>query len=279
MRTKVAPEPRPRAAAAATLADKALAVLGAAEPAEKVRLTRTAAQAWRAGTLEVGPAAALPGRPARPERPRLVPPHMVPKRKITRGPAGRIALLHAIAHIELNAIDLAWDLIARFAGTGLPRAFADDWVGVAAEEAEHFALIAGRLGELGAAYGDLPAHDGLWQTALSTRHDLAARLAVAPLVLEARGLDVTPGMIVKLRAAGDSASAEILAVILRQEIGHVAAGRRWFEHVCAQRGWPPQDAWRGLVRSHFKGSLKPPFNEDARAQAGFGPDYYAPPVP
>lgn len=278
MRTQVTLEPRPHPEAAASLADTALAVLGAAEPAEKVRLTRAAAHAWRAGALEIGSSACVPDRPARPPHPRLVPPHLVPKRKINRGTAGRVALLHAVAHIELNAIDLAWDLIARFAA-GLPHAFADDWVGVAAEEAEHFALIAGRLGELGAAYGDLPAHDGLWQTALATRHDLAARLAVVPLVLEARGLDVTPGMIAKLRAAGDGASAEVLEVIYRQEIGHVAAGRRWFEHVCAERGWPPQESWRGLVRRHFKGSLKPPFNTDARRRAGFGPDYYAPPGP
>ncbi len=279
MRTRVAPEPRPRAAAAATLTDRALAVLGAAEPAEKVRLTRAAARAWRQGALALGSMPPVPDRPARPRQPRLVPPHRVPKRKINRGPAGRIALIHAIAHIELNAIDLAWDLIARFSGTGLPHAFADDWVGVAAEEAEHFTLIAGRLSELGASYGDLPAHDGLWQSALGTRHDLAARLAVVPLVLEARGLDVTPAMIAKLRAAGDGASAAVLEVIYREEIGHVAVGRRWFEHVCAQRGWQPQDAWRDLVRRHFDGALKPPFNAEARRRAGFDPDDYTWPGP
>ena len=258
-----------------SLMQSALSVLGAEEPAEKIRLTRKTAHAWRRGALDLGYIASVPDRPARPARPHLVSPHLVPKRRINRGLAGRTALLHAIAHIELNAIDLAWDLIARFAKPSLPLAFVDDWVGVAAEEAEHFSLIDQRLCELGTMYGDLPAHDGLWQVALETRHDLAARLAVAPLVLEARGLDVTPTMITKLRAAGDETSAQILEVIFQQEIGHVATGLRWFENVCAQRGWIPQYTWRNLVRRHFKGNLKPPFNVDARCQAKFGPDYYA----
>ncbi len=261
-----------------TLAEAAFAVLSAADPAEKVRLTRSAARAWRAGGLALGPTSMPPDRPARPPRPTIVPPRLLAKRKIGAGPAGRIALLHAVAHIELNAIDLAWDLIARFAAPDLPRAFADDWLGVAEEEAKHFALVAGRLAELGAAYGDLPAHDGLWEAALATAHDLAARLAVAPLVLEARGLDVAPAMIARLRAAGDAASAEVLEVIYRDEIGHVAAGRKWFEYICARRGWRPEAAWRDLVRRHFKGGLKPPFNDDARRRAGFGPGYYATPV-
>jgi uncharacterized ferritin-like protein (DUF455 family) len=164
-----------------------------------------------------------------------------------------VALLHALAHIELNAIDLAWDLVARFAGNDLPRRFFDDWVAVADEEATHHGLLAARLAELGAAYGDLPAHDGLWEAAADTAHDLLARLAVVPLVLEARGLDVTPEMIRRLERAGDGASAAILRIIYRDEIKHVAAGRH-----------------------HFKGSLKPPFNNAARDEAGFGPSYYAP---
>lgn len=258
-----------------SLTQSALSVLRAAKPAEKIYLTRKTVQAWRRGALDLGYVASVPDRPARPMRPRLVSPNLVPKRKINRGLAGRTALLHAIAHIELNAIDLAWDLIARFAEPSLPLAFVDDWVGVAAEEAEHFALIDQRLRELGTMYGDLPAHDGLWQVALETRHDLAARLAVVPLVLEARGLDVTPTMIAKLRAAEDEISAQVLEVIFQQEIGHVAVGRRWFEHVCAQRGWTPQYTWQNLVRRHFTGNLKPPFNVDARRQAKFGPDYYA----
>ena len=179
-----------------TLAAGAVAVLAAAEPAAKVALSREVAEAWRGGDLMIGNADPPP-RPARPPRPLLRSPRDMPKRRNFGSPAGRIALLHALAHIELNAIDLAWDLIARFgvrgSATGWPRAFFDDWVAVAAEEAEHFSLLSDRLAALGSVYGDLPAHDGLWEAAAATAHDLLARLAVVPLVLEARGLDVTPG--------------------------------------------------------------------------------------
>ena len=179
-----------------------------------------------------------------------------------------------MAHIELNAINLAWDIVARF-GAAMPRAFADDWVGVAAEEAEHFALLAERLGALGAAYGDVPAHDGLWESAQTTADDLAARLAVVPLVLEARGLDVTPAMIARLEAVGDDASAAVLRRIYADEIGHVATGRRWFQWVCDRDGTEPGARWRALVAARFNGALKPPFNDEARGRAGFPPDWYA----
>lgn len=259
----------------AQLAAAAAAVLTAADPTEKLRLTEAASRAWRdSGITEIG-SAAPPGRPGRPERPRLVPPREVPRRRIGAEPAGRIALLHALAHIELNAVDLAWDLIARFTDAGLQRGFYDDWVGVAADEARHFGLLQGRLQALGAAYGDLPAHDGLWEAAEATAGDLLARLAVVPLVLEARGLDVTPGMIARLNTAGDAESAAILEVIYEDEIGHVAAGQRWFDFVCAARGQAPASTWQALVRRHFKGSLKPPFNEAARRQAGMSPEVYA----
>lgn len=188
--------------------------------------------------------------------------------------AGRTALLHALAHIELNAIDLAWDIIARFTGEDLPRAFYDDWVAVADEEAKHHGLLAARLASLGAAYGDLPAHDGLWQAAEATAHDLLARLAVVPLVLEARGLDVTPAMIAKCESAGESANAEVLRVIYEDEVGHVAIGKRWFDFLCRRRGLEPVTAWQTQVRRHFKGTLKPPFNTDGRAAAGFPASYY-----
>ncbi len=258
-----------------SLAERAVAVLGAAEPAAKVRLSRAAAADWRAGVIAAVGQGRPPDRPARPDRPRLAPPREMPRRR--SGAAGnRIALLHALAHIELNAIDLAWDLIARFTGAGLPRAFYDDWVGVAGEEANHFDLLAGRLADLGAAYGDLPAHDGLWQAAADTAGDLAARLAVVPLVLEARGLDVTPAMIARLERYGDAESAAVLGLIYRQEIGHVAAGRRWFEHVCAVRDVEPEPTYQQLVRRHFKGLLKPPFNIAARTEAGFGEQFYLP---
>jgi uncharacterized ferritin-like protein (DUF455 family) len=203
----------------------------------------------------------------------------MPKRRAGGSPAGRIALLHALAHIELNAIDLAWDIIARFAATALPREFYDDWITVAAEEAEHHALLAERLGAFGAAYGDLPAHDGLWQAAEATSHDLLARLAVVPLVLEARGLDVTPAMIARLDRLGDGESAAVLRRIYGDEIGHVATGMRWFEFLCRRDALPPMETYHALVRRYFKGALKPPFNEEARAAAGFAACFYAPLVP
>jgi len=257
-----------------TLAEQAVAILSTAEPRAKAEMAREVAAAWRAGAIaEVG-SAPPPERPARPARPELKRPGEVPKRKINRGTAGRGALLHALAHIELNAIDLAADIIARFTGEELPRGFYDDWLRVADEEGKHYLLLDDRLRDLGLAYGDLPAHDGLWQAAEETAHDLLARLAIVPLVLEARGLDVTPVMIAKLRAAEDHDSAAALTVIYEEEIGHVAIGKRWFDHLCARRGLGAQETWQDLVRRHFKGQLKPPFNDQARHQAGFPADFY-----
>jgi uncharacterized ferritin-like protein (DUF455 family) len=204
----------------------------------------------------------------------------MPKRRHFGTRFGHIALLHALAHIELNAIDLGWDIIARFAGqkelVDWTDEFAGDWVGVAAEEAEHFALLQGRLTALGAAYGDLPAHDGLWEAAAATKDDLLARLAVVPLVLEARGLDVTPEMIRRLDRAGDTDSAAVLDRIYRDEIGHVAVGARWFDRLCRERGLDAPTTFRDKVRCYFRGNLKPPFNRDARDAAGLPFAYYAP---
>ncbi len=259
------------------LTDAACAILLTPDPAEKARLSHETAAAWRSGILAATGSKRPPARPARPERPTLLPPASVPRRRINTALAGRIALLHAIAHIELNAIDLAWDILARFGSTAdLPYAFYDDWVTVAAEEAKHFMLLCDRLAELDAAYGDLPAHDGLWEAAETTAHDLAARLAVVPLVLEARGLDVTPQMTARLRKAGDDASADILQVIHDEEIGHVAIGRRWFGHCCRAAGQDPVSTFHDLVRRHFRGSLKPPFNAASRDRAGLTADYYTP---
>ena len=256
------------------LAARALAVLAAPEPADKVTLSRRLAADWRAASVPPPSRPLVPDRPARPARPELVPPHALPKRKTGAGVAGRAALLHAIAHIELNAIDLAWDIVARFAGHDLPRGFADDWVTVAAEEAEHFTLLSDRLAALGAAYGELPAHDGLWQAAQRTSHDVLARLAVVPLVLEARGLDVTPAMIERLERAGDHASAAVLQRIYADEVGHVAAGMRWFAHVCAARGHDPATTWQDLVHRSATGAPRPPFNLPARDRAGMPQAFY-----
>jgi uncharacterized ferritin-like protein (DUF455 family) len=255
-----------------------VAVLETPEPAGKVRLTRAVAAAWAAGEIGKIGRAQPPERPARPVLPLLRPPREMPRRRVGPGSKGRIALYHALAHIELNAIDLAWDLIARFTGEGLPRAFHDDWVRVAAEEAKHFTLLDARLTALGAAYGDLPAHGGLWEAAQETARDLLARLAVVPLVLEARGLDVTPGLIAKLEAVGDTQGAAALRVIYEEEIGHVAAGKRWFDCLCRRRGLEPDQAWPALVRRHFKGALKPPFNQAARQRAGLAPAFYQGPT-
>jgi uncharacterized ferritin-like protein (DUF455 family) len=200
----------------------------------------------------------------------------MPKRRAFGSQARRIALLHALAHIELNAIDLAWDIVARFSGEDLPRAFFDDWVSVAAEEAAHFTLLKERLAELGVRYGDLPAHDGLWEAAAATADDLLARLAVVPLVLEARGLDVTPEMVARLERVGDMPSAEILRQIYRDEIGHVATGLRWFDRLCRARGLAPEEVFQDRVKRCFKGDLKPPFNHEARSAAGLPAHYYEP---
>jgi uncharacterized ferritin-like protein (DUF455 family) len=258
---------------AKTLAGGAVAILCAAAPAAKPALSAALAARWRDGGLPVG-RAKPPPRPARPDRPVLCPPREMPKRRNFGSLAGRVALLHALAHIELNAIDLAWDLLARFGDAGLPREFFDDWVAVAAEEAGHFGLLTGRLAALGAAYGDLPAHDGLWEAAAATAHDPIARLAIVPLVLEARGIDVTPEMIRRLERAGDDVSAAVLERIYADEIGHVAAGMRWFGFFCGERGVAPEAAFHAAVARHFTGALKPPFNRAARDEAGFPAAYY-----
>ena len=257
-----------------SLIEGAVGILRCADPAGKIALSHAVAAAWRSGTLPIGAPITPPDRPARPDRPALLPPRDMPRRRKAGAEASRIALLHAVAHIELNAIDLAWDLIARFAAPAT--GFYDDWVRVADEEAIHHGLLVGRLAEYGASYGDLPAHDGLWQAAEATAHDVLARLAVVPMVLEARGLDVTLPMIESLSRAGDHASADVLRIVFRDEIGHVEIGRRWFEQVCRQRGREPIGEWQHLVRSHYGALLKRPFNDAARRAAGFEAAFYEP---
>jgi uncharacterized ferritin-like protein (DUF455 family) len=257
-----------------SLIEGAVGILHCADPAAKIALSHSVAAAWRSGTLPVGDRITPPDRPARPDRPALLPPRDMPRRRKAGAEGSRIALLHAVAHIELNAIDLAWDLIARFEPPGA--GFYDDWVRVADEEATHHGLLAGRLAEYGATYGDLPAHDGLWEASEATAHDLLARLAVVPMVLEARGLDVIPSMIERLSRAGDHASAHVLRIVYRDEIGHVEIGRRWFEQVCRQSGRTPIREWHDLVRCHYRALLKRPFNDAARLAAGFDAAFYEP---
>ncbi len=263
-----------RGMARATLAQALVTALGTADPSAKAAAARRIGADWQAGRLEFRFDVRPPERPARPSRPELRPPDEMPRRR-PGSLEGRIALLHALAHIEFNAIDLALDILARF-GSGMPRAFADDWLGIATQEAEHFLLVRERLTTFGTDYGDLPAHDGLWQAALATRDDLAMRLAVVPMVLEARGLDVTPAMRGRLAAAGDEDSARVLDRILADEIEHVAAGRRWFGYCAARAGRDACEYFRACVEKGFAGRVKPPFNHAARRRAGMSEDFYLP---
>ena len=215
--------------------------------------------------------------PARPDKPDLVAPKQLARRRLG-SIEGRAALLHAIAHIELNAIDLAADMIARFADCeDLKDAQSDfirDWSSVCDDESRHFVMITDRMAELGFSYGDFPAHNGLWDAALKTKSDVAARLAVAPLVLEARGLDVTPSMISKLQQVGDQESASVLETIYTEEIGHVAIGMKWLRYVAQIRKQDPMVLFRGMVLEYYDGAIRPPLNHAAREKAGFSPDFY-----
>jgi len=258
----------------ASVATACRTVLLAAQPQAKVKAARAAARAWRRGALAHRFDAAMPERPAHPAAPELLPPAQMPKRGKAGSERGRIAMLHALAHIEFGAIDLAFDMAGRF-GEGMPPAFIDDWLGVGADEAMHFVLLDRRLRALGSFYGALPAHGGHWQAAADTAQDLLARLAVVPMVLEARGLDVTPALTARFERAGDGRSAAILARIYRDEIRHVAAGTRWFRIACESREIAAVPHWQKLIRAHFKGMLKPPFNDSARGQAGLSREYYS----
>ena len=256
-----------------TIAQAARSVLLTAEPREKIRAARAVARDWRRGRLQHNFDLAMPDRPARPPLPELMPASRMPKRGRAGSERARIAMLHALAHIEFGAIDLAFDIAGRF-GALFPRQFIDDWTAVGADEAMHFALLDRHLRALGSSYGALPAHDGLWEAAESTSHDVLARLAVVPMVLEARGLDVTPATVARFEAAGDARSAAILNRIYRDEIRHVGAGTKWFKSICESRKLASVPEWKRLVDTYFRGSLKPPFNGSARDEAGLSRDYY-----
>lgn len=241
-----------------------LAALCASDPAAKCAQVAAlrATDVLHAAPLRTQDLEAIPGRPARPVR---VQPSAVPRRGLGSA-AGRAALIHAVAHIEFNAINLALDAALRF--RGMPDAFYADWLSVAQDEARHFALLSARLCELGHAYGAFAAHNGLWQAAEKTAHDVLLRMALVPRVLEARGLDVTPGMIRRLSEVGDHATVACLRVILDEEVRHVAIGTRWFRYLCAQRGCEPVSTFRLLLREHGV-RLQRPFNDEARQRAGF----------
>nr|WP_221195602.1 ferritin-like domain-containing protein [Luteibacter sp. Sphag1AF] len=243
--------------------------LDAADPAEKVRLSFETWQRLVAGELapdEASPPAEPMGPPGRPERPRLISPRELAQRGLGT-PQGRAALVHAIAHIEFNAINLAWDAVYRFRGK--PAEFYRDWASCANDEARHYTMLSTRLAELGYAYGDFDAHNGLWDMAEKTAHHDTARMALVPRVLEARGLDVTPGMIGRLTRHGDERTVAILEVILREEVAHVAAGTRWFHFCCERDGIEPRATFVALLDEYMHGSLRGPFNHPARREAGF----------
>ena len=204
--------------------------------------------------------------PGRPEKPDLIPPSQLKQRKLG-SELGRAMLIHAIAHIEFNAINLALDAVYRF--RDMPDEYYYDWLKVASEEAYHFSLLSDRLEEMGYRYGDFPAHNGLWEMVLKTDHDVMIRMALVPRVLEARGLDVTPGMMDRLKKVGDSETVAILKIILSDEIGHVAIGSRWFKYCCKLRDLAPEETFRNLLFEYMGGALRGPFNDEGRLQAGF----------
>jgi uncharacterized ferritin-like protein (DUF455 family) len=258
-----------------SLFEAATECLATANPDDKVALTQHYAAAFARGELLIDSDTPPPQpihMPGRPPKPNLVHPRDLPRRGFGTV-AGRAAFIHAVCHIELNAIDLGWDAVYRF--RHLPREFYADWVSVANDESRHFMLLRNRLRELGYDYGDFDAHNGLWEMCEKTAHDGLARMALVPRVLEARGLDVTPGMIRKLRELGDDTTADILAIILREEISHVAAGSRWYRWYCQQRGIDPRVRFRELLREYAGGYLHGPFNIEARLVAGFDEDELA----
>ncbi len=239
------------------------------DPTVKTAAVAAMAQAHRDGATVLGSGAALATEhtiPGRPPRPALVAPRLVGRRSMVTL-EGRAMLIHALAHIEFNAMNLALDALWRF--PGMPEAYYADWLRVAAEEATHFAMLAAHLGVLGYGYGDFPAHDSLWEMVEKTRGDPLARMALVPRTLEARGLDAIPPLRAKLAQAGDMAAAAILDIIFRDEIGHVEIGNRWYRHLCEQRSLDPRAAYDALALRYEAPVLKGPFNIEARRLAGF----------
>ena len=251
-----------------SLYKKAEICIKACLPAEKISLTYETAAAWQQQQLSLDKVTPILKfeEPGHPEKPELVPPRELTRRKPS-SKIGHAALIHSICHIEFNAINLAWDAVYRF--QDMPDAFYDDWVKVAKEEAYHFELLSKHLSSLGYTYGDFTAHNGLWESALETAHDPMVRMALVPRVLEARGLDVTPGIVKKLKNVGDDSAVEILAIVHRDEIGHVEIGTRWFRYLCKERGLNSEEIFKDLINQYMKGVLRGPFDHDVRKRAGF----------
>lgn len=262
-----------------SLRDMAVAVLQTSDAKEKCALSREYAAVWQeardAGReIAIGDATP-PMKPARPEKPETLDPRDVPMRK-PGTLEGRLAMMHAIAHIELNAVDLHWDMVARFPEIEFPIGFFDDWVSAADDEAKHFGLMSDCLEAHGSHYGAFAAHAGMWRSAEETAHDIMARLAVVPMVLEARGLDVTPGMIKLFKQAKETQGVTALEVIYAEEVAHVAYGSKWFHFLCGRENLDPKPTFHALVKKYFHSPLRPPFNEEKRADAGLAPDFYWP---
>lgn len=251
------------------LREAALSCLAESCARRKVGAVARLGQVWKSGTMRLNVGAALVPDlpiPGFPERPELVSPLSV-KRRTMLTVEGRATLIHALAHIEFNAINLALDAIWRFAG--MPEEYYADWLGVAVEEAYHFSLLAAHLQTLGFCYGDFPGHNSLWDMAERTSDDILARIALVPRTMEARGLDASPPVRAKLAQAGDMPAAHILDIILRDEIGHVGVGNRWYAWLCDQRGLEPVATYAALARQYKAPVMRGPFNLEARRQAGF----------
>jgi len=251
--------------------DSACICLMSADVEEKIFLTRTLNELFQISNLIIEsdqPAHIIPV-PGRPVHPRLVSPRDLSKRSM-RDEKGRAALVHSIAHIEFNAINLALDVVYRFRGQ--PRTFYADWLQVAQEEAYHFGLLENHLNKLGYAYGDFNGHNGLWEMAVETDYDVLVRMALVPRVMEARGLDVTPGIIAKFKQVGDQDMMEILSIIQQDEVGHVETGTRWYRYFCEQRAWPPLETFKKLIEKHMSGGVRGPYDYLRRKQAGFTDD-------
>ena len=236
--------------------------------ADKISLSYATEKAWQQQELSLqhhNPILTIE-IPGRPDKPELVSPRELDRRKVN-SKIGHAALIHSICHIEFNAINLAWDAVYRF--QDMPKQYYEDWIKVAKEESYHFELLSGHLTSLGYAYGDFTAHNGLWESAVSTAHDPMVRMALVPRVLEARGLDVTPGIVKKLKGIGDNKAVNILAIIHRDEIGHVKIGSRWFRYLCEQRNLNSEEVFKSLINEYMKGILRGPFDHDVRKRAGF----------
>lgn len=251
-----------------TVHERALECLQENDLEAKMACVERLSRAWQAGELDLVSPPALPlvDQAGHPQKPELVAPRRVPRRRLGTV-EGQAAMLHAIAHIEFNAINLALDAVYRF--PNMPEAFYDDWIKVAVEEVYHFGLVRQRLRDLGYEYGDFPAHNGLWGLAQQTAHDPLVRMAMVPRVMEARGLDVTPDIMRRFESIGDRQTVEVLKVILRDEVGHVEAGSRWFHFLCGERGLDSEKTYFSLIAEYLRGHVSCPLHKEARKAAGF----------